>query len=49
MFYQSEEMIPVPEMYYDEETEVFFEAVLPKDIYKLINVEMDESGTIEMK
>jgi len=44
MFYQSEEMIPVPEMYYDEETEVFFEAVLPKDIYKLINAEMDESG-----
>ena len=44
MFYQSKEMIPVPEMYCDEETEVFFEAVLPKDIYKLINAEMDESG-----
>ena len=44
MFIQSDDFIPVPEMYYDEETEVRFEAVLPKDIYNLMNVEMDETG-----
>jgi|TARA_Y100000310_G_C20030157_1_gene511418 hypothetical protein len=39
-----DEFVPVPEMYYDEETEICFEAVIPKDVYNLLNNEMDETG-----
>ena len=39
-----EEIVPVPEMYYDEETQICFEAVIPKDVYNLLNEEMDETG-----
>ena len=39
-----DEIVPVPEMYYDEETQMCFEVVIPKDVYNLLNEEMDETG-----
>ena len=38
------ESVPVPEMFYETEVEICFESVIPKNIYRMLDEEMDETG-----